>query len=111
MGMTTTPANPPQAALTSPGNKFSLQFLETKRPGPWRRFSARAWKIALLVGGISVAGYFAWHWFMPDSLSVTEITATVARGDLPIIVSEHRDLERSKTVEGRCEGEGNQLKI
>ena len=40
-----------------------------------------------------------------------EITATVAKSSLPITVVERGDLESSKTVDVRCEVEGQQIKI
>jgi RND family efflux transporter MFP subunit len=45
-----------------------------------------------------------------ESLPV-EITATVIRSELPIMVTESGELESSKTVEVRCEVEGEQIRI
>jgi HlyD family secretion protein len=111
MGMTTTPANAPHLAPVTAASKSTFLYLESKKPTRWGRLGGLTWKAALLVAGLAVAGYFAWHWFLPDSAFISEITATVVRADLPIIVTEHGDLESSKTVDVRCEVEGYQNKI
>ncbi len=67
--------------------------------------------MALALVGLSVAGYFGWRWLWADAGLTGEITATVTRADLPIIVTERGDLESSKTVDVRCEVEGYQNKI
>jgi RND family efflux transporter MFP subunit len=46
-----------------------------------------------------------------DRSSPVEVTATVVRSELPITVTESGELESSKTVEVRCEVEGEQIRI
>ncbi len=61
--------------------------------------------------GLAVVALGARSWLSEDNSPVTDITAAVVRGELPIVVSERGDLESSKTVEARCEVEGEQIKI
>jgi RND family efflux transporter MFP subunit len=64
--------------------------------------------VALLAGGGIYAGL---HWYLPGGSALAEITATVTRTDLPIMVTERGELESSKTVDVRCEVEGESNKI
>lgn len=65
--------------------------------------------LALLVlGGIGIG--VRW-WFFPGQGGMVEITATVTRGTLPIIVTERGDLESAKDLTVRCEVEGRENKI
>ena len=50
-------------------------------------------------------------WIVPDKGETTEITATVVRANLPIVVTESGELESSKTEDVRCEVEGYKNKI
>lgn len=66
--------------------------------------------LALVLIGL-VAGPMAW-WFWPSAAeNTTDLTGTVSRGDLQIIVTEKGQLESAKTVDVRCEVEGRQIKI
>jgi RND family efflux transporter MFP subunit len=60
--------------------------------------------VALLAAGLGLGKWD--NESLPD-----EITATVIRSQLPIIVTESGELESSKTVEVRCEVEGEQVRI
>lgn len=52
------------------------------------------------------------YWFWPTSIETSsDLTGTVTRGDLQIIVTERGELESAKTVDVRCEVEGRQIKI
>ncbi|MFO0812703.1 MAG: efflux RND transporter periplasmic adaptor subunit [Gemmatales bacterium] len=88
--------NEPQQALT---------ITPVRGGGGWRWFL-----FFLLLAGI-VGGPLA-YWFWPSSIEVaTDLTGTVTRGDLQVIVTERGELESSKTVDARCEVEGRQIKI
>jgi RND family efflux transporter MFP subunit len=56
-------------------------------------------------------GWGASHWLRSAGPDTVEITATAARGDLPIVVTERGELESSKTVIAKCEVEVEQIKI
>lgn len=60
--------------------------------------------IALVAIGIS-------RWGAADHEVLPEVTATAVLAELPITVIERGELESSKTVEVRCEVEGEQIKI
>ena len=60
--------------------------------------------VALLVFGFR-------QWIELDTETIAEITATVARAELPITVTERGELESSKNVNLRCEVEGRQIKV
>src|SRR3989304_3494917 len=68
-------------------------------------------KVIVLVGGAALLAFGATRWSWRDHEAVPEITATVVRAELPITVTERGELESSKTVDVRCEVEGEQLKI
>jgi HlyD family secretion protein len=51
------------------------------------------------------------HWLIAGDRASTEITATVARADLPIIVTERGALESAKTITAKCLVEGDSCKI
>jgi RND family efflux transporter MFP subunit len=68
-------------------------------------------KAIVLVGGAALLAFGATRWSWRDHEAVPEITATVVRAELPITVTERGELESSKTVDVRCEVEGEQLKI
>src|SRR5262249_33174974 len=44
-------------------------------------------------------------WVLPRRSAGVELTGTVTRGDLPIVVTERGDLESSKTITAKCEVE------
>ena len=77
---------------------------------PWRG-TPFVWKAGAALLAVALVAWGARTWLRDDGNDVTEITATVVRGELPIVVSERGHLERSKTVEVRCEVEGEQIKI
>ena len=47
----------------------------------------------------------------PDVGPPVRVTGLVARGELPITVTERGELESSSTVDARCEVEGEQMKL
>ncbi len=53
----------------------------------------------------------AFWWFAPRDDQSDEITATVVRADLPIVVTERGELESAKTVDVSCQVEGRNIKI
>jgi RND family efflux transporter MFP subunit len=112
MGMTTEPSQPLQQEAISPPRRLSPISPDGKLPRPrQRQRGGLVWKLPLVVGVVAVAGYGGWHWYAPGSSQSTEITATATRGDLPITVVERGELESSKTVDVRCEIEGQDNKI
>ncbi|TXT17729.1 MAG: RND family efflux transporter MFP subunit, partial [Planctomycetota bacterium] len=60
--------------------------------------------LALVAIGIS-------RWSAGEHEALPAVTATAVRAELPITVIERGELESSKTVEVRCEVEGEQIKI
>lgn len=60
--------------------------------------------IVLLALGIS-------QWGSAEHEALPEVTATVVKAELPVTVMERGELESSKTVDVRCEVEGEQIKI
>jgi RND family efflux transporter MFP subunit len=100
-------------ALT-PLTPRSLLPTDKKTP-PRRRKRARWWGITwkALVAAAAIVGFglFIKWWFFPDIGGNKEVTATVVRGDLQIIVTERGELASSKTEDIRCQLEGRQNKI
>jgi RND family efflux transporter MFP subunit len=80
-------------------------------PHARRRLPAPVWVAAAILLACLFAAWSWRAWITAQDPIETEITALVARGDLPVLVSERGDLESSKTVEVRCEVEGEQIKI
>lgn len=60
---------------------------------------------------LAALAWAARHWLWPAQATAAELTATVTRGDLPIIVTERGELESSKTIMAKCEVETEQIKI
>ena len=56
-------------------------------------------------------GFGVLSWQSSNHEPLPEITAVASRAELPITVTERGELESSKTVDVRCEVEGEQLKI
>lgn len=64
----------------------------------------------LLVAGLVIGPLVYWYW--PTTTETNnDLTGTVTRGDLQILVTERGELESAKTVDVRCEVEGRQIKI
>jgi HlyD family secretion protein len=92
------------SSINDPASPLNLTTTKSSGSG-WR------WFLALLVVGALVIGPLV-YWYWP---SVTEtnsdLTGTVTRGDLQIIVTERGELESAKTIDVRCDVEGRQIKI
>ena len=67
-----------------------------------------SWSGAVLV---LVAVWLGWRWLFGGPAVTHEITALVARTDLPVIVTERGQLESARTVKAKCEVEGEANKI
>src|SRR6516164_1278214 len=63
-------------------------------------------KLALGVGAVGLIGFGVHRWFFAPAQTGQEITATVTRTDLPVIVTERGDLESAETITVKCEIEG-----
>ncbi len=59
--------------------------------------------VAAMIGGIGWAG---WNWRLAAGTASDVLTATVARGDLVITVSDRGELESAQSVQVVCEVEG-----
>jgi RND family efflux transporter MFP subunit len=68
-------------------------------------------KIGVVVGVVSLSAYGVSRWNAGEHEVLPEVTATAVHAELPITVIERGELESSKTVEVRCEVEGEQIKI
>ncbi|MBI3320026.1 MAG: efflux RND transporter periplasmic adaptor subunit [Candidatus Omnitrophica bacterium] len=68
-------------------------------------------KVIAVLGSAALLALVATQRRWRDREAVPEITATVVRAELPITVTERGELESSKTVDVRCEVEGEQIKI
>ncbi len=79
-----------------------------QRTGFGRRRVAQVASILLIV---VLAGWGIQRWLFPPIQGGGEITALVARIDLPIIVTERGQLESARTVKAKCEVEGEASKI
>jgi RND family efflux transporter MFP subunit len=111
MNTTTEPTSPLDRPPTPLGKR--LDGFSSKGNQPRRRRASAGWvlKLAALSCVAVPLLYFGRHWYLPSAPPSAEITATVTRTDLPILVTEHGELESSKTVDVRCEIEGFQNKI
>jgi RND family efflux transporter MFP subunit len=65
----------------------------------------------LVLLALAGTAWGARRWLWPGEATATELTATVTRGDLPIVVTERGELESSKTITAKCEVEVEQIKI
>jgi RND family efflux transporter MFP subunit len=65
--------------------------------------------IALIMVGLAIFGIV--RWLLPGKGVELELTATVTRGDLPIVVTERGDLESAKTITAKCEVEVEQTSL
>ncbi|MFL5245808.1 MAG: efflux RND transporter periplasmic adaptor subunit [Gemmataceae bacterium] len=112
MSTTINSTNPPASLLTP---RTSLAAKKLLNALPIKAASRRRWRtwvwlmLALPVLGLSTWGI--WHWVIPHDKQGNDVLATVARGELPIVVTEKGDLESSDTQEVRCPVETNQIKV
>src|SRR5205823_7270554 len=106
-------SNPPQPPEMEPVSvRTSRAFPSPASSRP----ATRAWHRRLVkpVLALALAALLVWVvkiWLFPVDGPSNDITASVARADLPITVTERGELESSKTVEVRCDVEGHQNKI
>lgn len=68
-------------------------------------------KIGAAVGVLALLAFAVSHWTASEHEALPAVTATAVLAELPITVIERGELESSKTVEVRCEVEGEQIKI
>jgi HlyD family secretion protein len=83
----------------------------TVRPRAARSRRIRLWQLG---AGALVVALTVWglqRWLFAGGRATGEITATVMRSDLPIVVTERGQLESAKTVTAKCEVEGDSCKI
>src|SRR5262245_28553785 len=111
MSTAANPTHPPEPA-TPPSSKVRQVRRDAGRPGGRpRRTRRRAWPLAIgVVAAALLAGLTGW-WLLQEKAPAGDITATVARGELPVVVTERGELESSNTLDARCEVEGRQIKI
>src|SRR6516165_3739456 len=112
MSLTTTPTPCPLPVPSSPATTAPASLPRAKAGPSPRRARGRNVLVGLLVL-LALAGT-AWgarRWLWPGEATATELTATVTRGDLPIVVTERGELESSKTIIAKCEVETEQIKI
>src|SRR5262245_39208831 len=76
-----------------------------------RQVPASLWRSGLILAAVALAAWSLHRWANSETTPQDGITASVLVGDLPVVVTERGDLESSKTVEVRCEVEGEQIKI
>ncbi|WP_088259116.1 efflux RND transporter periplasmic adaptor subunit [Fimbriiglobus ruber] len=94
------PQTPPPLALPLPPGNTPAQ--RPARPGR----VARAARPTAAVGCAAAIVYVAVTWGLPGRKSTDVLTATAARGELVITVTDRGELESSKAVEVLCEVEG-----
>jgi RND family efflux transporter MFP subunit len=76
-----------------------------KAPKTTTRWRSIAWKAGLGVVALAVVGWLLVRWLWPGTAQAAELTATVTRGELPIVVTERGELESAKTITAKCEVE------
>jgi RND family efflux transporter MFP subunit len=69
------------------------------------------WQLAGAILLLALAAFGVQRWFFPSGRGSGDITATVTRTDLPIIVTERGQLESARTVTAKCQVEGENSKI
>ena len=86
---------------------------ESQRAGarlrPWTRIVIA--KVVLIAAVVAIAALGVSRWGAGEREVLPEVTVTAVLAELPITVIERGELESSKTVEVRCEVEGEQIKI
>lgn len=65
----------------------------------------------VFLGVLGAAGWFGRDYFTHKGNKLDILTATVFKGDMPIVVSERGEIESSVAVVVRCEAEGDRVKI
>lgn len=80
-----------------------------KQPKSWTR--SVPLRIGAAVAVLALLAFWVSRLRSVEHETLPEVTATVVRAELPITVIERGELESSKTVDVRCEVEGEQIKI
>lgn len=70
-----------------------------------------ALKLGAVVAVVALLAFGVSQWRSTEQETLPEVTATVLKAELPVTVMERGELESSKTVDVRCEVEGEQIKI
>src|SRR5437868_6741294 len=94
------PSNPPSANGRRPPTKAKLR--------------SKKQLVSVAVVAVLALTLLVWggkHWLFAGSSTHNEITATVSRTDLPVIITERGALESARTDKAKCEVEGRQCKI
>lgn len=71
----------------------------------------RVWRLGGAALVLALAAWGVQQWFFPGARGSGEITATVMRTDLAVIVTERGQLESARTVTAKCQVEGDFSKI
>jgi RND family efflux transporter MFP subunit len=107
------PSNPSSSLSPAPSTIIDVSrpataaLLRVRQSQPFRP----SWKIGTTAVGVVLVVAVLVYWFWPVGEEQNILTATVARANLPITVTDRGELESSHTVDGRCEVEGYQNKI
>src|SRR5258708_7893758 len=106
MSLTTSPLPVPHpSSLAKPATTAASQ---PKSRALKSRKKSAVWNVAVVSIALIVLAGAAWgvkRWLWPANAAEADFTATVMRGDLPIVVTERGDLESSKTITVKCEVE------
>src|SRR5262245_14751737 len=100
MGTQVRPSRPAVQVPPAAGPIASNNGHKPTRP---TNVSAPAWRFGLILAALGLGAWSVHKWTSSDTKPFEGITATVERGDLPVVVTERGDIESSKTVEVRCE--------
>jgi RND family efflux transporter MFP subunit len=86
------------------GNGSAIVLGQRKRRSRWSLVR----KLALGVVALGLIGFGVQRWLFAPAQNGADITATVTRTDLPVIVTERGDLESAETIITKCEIEGQE---
>lgn len=89
----------------SPGPQRTTSHAAPRNPdGP--SWLGRLLVLVIVTGAIAAVGWAGWKWGLPSHKESDVLTATVARGDLVITVTDRGELESAQSVQVMCELEG-----
>jgi RND family efflux transporter MFP subunit len=98
----------PSGAPSSSRERLSAIVRGPRRPKPRRRALP-------ILAGVALVGVASWfgvqRWWPTSSGGPALVTGVVARGALPIIVTERGEIESSVTTDAICEVEGREVKL